>query len=113
MTVVTYAYVGSDLVRAVDTDGNVLRSYAYDLSGTGRLLAVNNEAGDTIASFAYDADTRATGIVDRNSSVSVDYDAPGGIQVTEYHGSTSSTGVRTLDQDGHVTSISDARVGAS
>jgi len=111
MTVATYGYRGSssgetDLARATDGDGNVLQSYAIDPI-SGRVQGVMNESGDTIAQFSYDGTGRATGVVDKESSVAVNYDAPGGIQVTEFYGSTSATSLRTLDQDGKATSVSD------
>ena len=105
-TVATYAYNGLDLANATDADGHVLRSYVYDLANTQRLLEVHNEGGDTIAAFAYDTQARAVGVIDRSSSVAVNYDSPGGPQVTEYFGGTSSTSVRTLDRDSAITSIS-------
>jgi len=107
MIVATYAYSGLDLTQALDADGVVMRSYAYDTSTTGRLVAVNNQAGESIAEFSYDATGRATGVIDKYSSVAVDYDNPGGILVTEFHGDTSSGSLRKLGRDGHVKSISD------
>ena len=107
MLVATYSYAGIDLTEARDADGTILRSYAYDAAGSGRLLAVRNDAGDTVAQFSYDGQGRAIGLVDKAASVAVDYDAPGGIRVTEYFGATSATSVRVLDAHGNATSISD------
>ncbi|WP_243338530.1 RHS domain-containing protein [Anaeromyxobacter soli] len=110
VVVASYQYEGLNLARAVDADGNVLRSYVYD-EGSSLLQAVKNESGDLVAQFAYDEYGRATGLVDYASSVSVNYEAPGGIAVTEYfrgkEGDTSSVSIRALNQDGHVTSVSD------
>jgi len=106
VTVATYSYIGSDLAQATDSDGAILRKYSYDPT-SGRLLAVTNEGNDAIASFAYDAMSRAVGVIDKTSSVSIDYATPGSPRVVSYFGGTSSTCSRTFDRYGHVTNISD------
>jgi hypothetical protein len=106
-----YGYDGEDLVSVTDRDGSVLRGYVYVPGSEGRLVAVLDEAGTSVTEFAYDALWRATGIVDAGSDVQVDYEAPGGVGMTEHFqgpgGPTASTSVRALDASGAVTSVSD------
>ncbi len=106
--VATYTYEAYDLLRAADADGATLRSYAYETTGSGLLLAVLNEAGDPVAEFSYDAQGLATGVHDGQSSVGIAYPATGAAEVTEYFGSSrSSTARRQLDEYGHILSVSE------
>lgn len=105
--VAEYGYVGHDLSDARDAEGAVIRAYAYDVGRTERLLSVQNEGGDAVASFSYDADARAVELVDKHSSVVVGYGTPGGIQVTEHFNGTSATSTRTLNRDGRTAVLSE------
>jgi RHS repeat-associated protein len=109
--VATYSYTGQDLASVTDGDGLTMRSYSYDLGGAGLLRGITNGAGEIVAEFSYDDFGRAIGLVDYASSVSVNYDAPGGIAVTEAFrgkdGDTTGTSLRTLNDDGRVVSTSD------
>jgi RHS repeat-associated protein len=105
MTVASYEYRAEGLAAARDGDGSTLRSYVYEPGG-GYLTAVLDDAGSAIAEFSYDGAGNAIGLVDASSSVSVSYGA-GSVEVTELRGlGAASTSTRTLDQDGHVTSVS-------
>jgi RHS repeat-associated protein len=110
-TMVTYGYSGGDLYTVTDADGSAMRSYTYYSGTNGLLRAVRNGAGEVLAEFSYDDEGRAIGLVDYGSSVAVDYDAPGGITVTEAFrgkdGDTVSSSARTLNQDGNLLSSSD------
>ncbi len=110
---VTYSYwdATDHLKSATDLDGNVLRSYVYVPNSGGRLQAVQDQVGTNIAEFSYDTSWRAIGVIDAESNASVNYDATGGIQVTEHFqgpsGATSAASLRPLDHNGNVTSVSD------
>lgn len=109
----TYAYWDDTdyLKSATDADGTVMRSYIYVPNSGGRLQAVQDQAGTNIAEFSYDTSWRATGVVDAESSVSVDFSVVRSPVVTEFFqgptGAISSTSTRVLNHNGKVTSISD------
>jgi YD repeat-containing protein len=109
--VARYTYDGADLVRAVDADAHVLRSYTYVTGSGGLLQAVQNESGAPIAEFSYDADGRAIGITDERTTATIDYRPDGTVAVTEYFvgatGETSSTQARGVDSSGRVTSVTE------
>lgn len=104
--VATYEFSGLDLTRAVDADGAVLRSYAYDPEGTGRLWAILDEAGLPGVEFSYDANGEATGIADEATTMLIEYGANGVVTVSEAYGSNTSIGTRTFDSAGRPLSVS-------
>jgi len=110
--VASYQIPANDLVSVQAADGTTVRQYFYDPSGNGQLTAVVNEHGDAVGQFAYDGQGRANGIVDSASNISINYDDPQGIAVTEYFhahvgdtSDTAATSYRTLNTDLHVTNV--------